>query len=269
MDLAAKSPVEIDKELARLWGEQEQALQRLVSWQRDLEAHQAGRRRYGYQFEEQAEKGIVDNKAKLAAARDEAAPFEAEFARRGGWNRYFLVTNNNGHVHRGMDCNTCFDTTQYAWLIDLADCDEDKMIEEYGEKACTVCFPTAPANPRFHAPGRIDAEAKAARDAEKAAKQAVKDAKAITAPDGSPLKAGGDTFRTKISAQRGLSAAVSNYAYYGPSHPSDFLTEVKVLAEALEAAGIDPKPIIERAEKKAIKEIGGYEGRGYKLPALQ
>ena len=48
-----------------------------------------------------------------------------------------------------MDCTTCFPTTQYGWLVNLADCDEDAMIEEWGEMACTVCFPTAPTNPNY------------------------------------------------------------------------------------------------------------------------
>lgn len=96
-----------------------------------------------------------------------------------GWNRYFLVTNSNGHVHRGMSCSTCFATTEYAWLVELADCDEAEMIEEFGEKACTVCFPDAPANPHFNGPGRRDREAQAARQAEKDARNEAKAAKRL------------------------------------------------------------------------------------------
>lgn len=99
------------------------------------------------------------------------------------WNRYFLVTNANGHVHRGTNCSTCWATTEYAWLPELADCDEDEMIAEFGEKACTVCFPDAPANPHFSSPGRRDREALDARAAEKAARQAVKDAKRLASDE--------------------------------------------------------------------------------------
>lgn len=99
------------------------------------------------------------------------------------WNRYFLVTNSNGHVHRNMGCSTCFPTTEYRWLVELADCDEDAMITEFGEKACTVCFPDAPANPHFNGPGRRDREALAARQAEKDARQAVKNAKRLAADE--------------------------------------------------------------------------------------
>lgn len=67
---------------------------------------------------------------------------EGEFARRGGWNRYYLVID--GHVHRELRCSTCRPTTFYSWLTDLADCDESEMVAEYGEVACSVCFPEAP-----------------------------------------------------------------------------------------------------------------------------
>ena len=109
------------------------------------------------------------------------------------WNRYFLVTNTNGHVHRNMGCSTCFPTTEYAWLVELADCDEDAMIIEFGEKACTVCFPDAPANPQFNGPGRRDREAQAARQAEKDARQAVKNAKRLAADE---------VFRTRYMSDR-------------------------------------------------------------------
>ena len=85
--------------------------------------------------------------AEMARIRDAEKPLTEEYVRRGGWLRYFLVTNTNGHVHRGMNCSTCHFTTTYAWLIDLADCDETAMVAEYGEKACTVCFPDAPTMP--------------------------------------------------------------------------------------------------------------------------
>jgi len=93
------------------------------------------------------------------------------------WNRYFLVTNANGHVHRNQSCSSCYPSTEYAWLPELSGCVEAEMITEFGEKACTVCFPDAPANPAFRGPGRRDREAQAARAAEKAAHQAAKDAK--------------------------------------------------------------------------------------------
>lgn len=96
------------------------------------------------------------------------------------WNRYFLVTNAGGHVHRDMSCSTCFPTTEYAWLPELSGCDEAEMITEFGEKACTVCFPGAPASPAYHAPGRRDRAAQEVRQAEKDARAAEKAARSLT-----------------------------------------------------------------------------------------
>lgn len=92
--------------------------------------------------------GLAKAEAELALIAEENEPLEAIYkAQR--WNRYFLVQNTGGHVHRGMRCTSCFPTTRYAWLTTLSDCDEGQMIEEWGETACTVCFPNAPYHPAF------------------------------------------------------------------------------------------------------------------------
>ena len=86
--------------------------------------------------------------AGLAWIAQAEAPLQAEFDSR-PWRRYFLVLNDNGHVHRGMHCSTCFSTTRYAWIVALSGCDESAMVAEYGTKACTVCFPDAPTLPAW------------------------------------------------------------------------------------------------------------------------
>lgn len=93
-------------------------------------------------------------------ARFNALPFDEDYAAR-RWNRYFLVSG--GHVHRGTNCSSCYITTQYTWLINLADCEELDMVNEYGDLACTVCFPNAPTMPAFM-------KSVADREAEEAAK---------------------------------------------------------------------------------------------------
>lgn len=278
-DLTSKTPVEIDTELARIWTDLGRSAARLNverSVLKDLDkgVRYAGGARY---TREAVEFRIEEHKAEIAKLKAEAKPFEDEYVRRGRWNRYFLVQNDNGHVHRGMDCSTCYPTTQYAWLIDLADCDEAAMIEEWGEKACTTCFPTAPTNPLYHRPARVDREAREARAAEKAAREAAKAEKAIFAPDGRPLRVPDgtyrdgrtgeirtsyETFKTKVAARNALSGAVKDYGWYGPGHPSMFGAKIPVLIEALEAAGIETKPVIERAKKAAAKDGAPYAWEG-------
>ena len=62
----------------------------------------------------------------------------------GGWQRFFLVTNTNGHIHATRACQTCFTTTQFAWLPGLSGLTEADAVAEHGPRLCTVCFPTAP-----------------------------------------------------------------------------------------------------------------------------
>jgi isochorismate hydrolase len=103
------------------------------------------------------------------------------------WTRAFLVIASNGHVHSSMDCNTCFPTTRYNWLVQYSNDDESTIVEDAGQDACTICYPSAPAEV-LNRPSRIvtadkiaKAEAKAERDAKKAARIAKEKANAPTA----------------------------------------------------------------------------------------
>jgi hypothetical protein len=103
------------------------------------------------------------------------------------WTRAFLVIASNGHVHSSMDCSTCFPTTRYQWLIQYSNDDEKTIVEDAGKDACTICYPSAPADV-LNRPSRIvtadkvaKAQAKAERDAKKAARIAKEKANAPTA----------------------------------------------------------------------------------------
>ena len=103
------------------------------------------------------------------------------------WTRAFLVINSNGHVHSSMDCNTCFPTTRYQWLIQYSNDDEKTIVEDAGQDACTICYPSAPAEV-LNRPSRIvtadkiaKAQAKAEREAKKAERIAKEKANAPTA----------------------------------------------------------------------------------------
>jgi hypothetical protein len=216
MDTTTMTPVEIDTELARIYGEAMVIEARIASEVKFIErqtkrANQAPLTSWDQANLDNAKVRLAKYQEQRQAYIAEKAPFEVEYSKR-PWNRYFLVTNSNGHVHRGMNCSTCYPTTEYAWVVDLADCDEAKMVEEYGENACTVCFPNAPSLPSFRGPGRRNQVAKDARAAERQAKADAKAAKAITAPDGSPLKIDtlmgqSETIATEVTARRELSKA--------------------------------------------------------------
>jgi hypothetical protein len=156
------------------------------------------------------------------------------------WTRAFLVINSNGHVHSSMGCSTCFDTTRYNWLVQYSNDDEATIVADAGQDACTVCYPSAPADV-LNRPSRIvtadkiaKAQAKADRDAKRQAKIEKAKASAPTA-SGEPLKVPSswnngkfdyiNTERTAVSEfksnySRSLDAIVTHY-FDGKPHTAE------------------------------------------------
>ena len=176
--LSTMTPVEIDTILAEIWGRINAVTDRIMDQQAKIRTAKKGLR-MGYKHYADvipaAEAKIEALKAEMAPIRAEAAPFEAEYASR-PWTRAFLVTNNNGHVHKDMHCGTCFVTTQYAWMIDYSGKNEAEIVADAGCMACTVCFPSAPVETlalptkMFASPeAKAKAEKKAAAEASKCA----------------------------------------------------------------------------------------------------
>lgn len=237
----------------------------LMTWDEVLEAGDALDEDYKeYIFDPTLAKKVAAEEA-LEANRLRQRDLNQTWAENGRWNRYFIVKNNNGHVHRGMNCTTCYLTTQYGWLIELADCDEAEMVAEYGELACTVCFPDAPTMKGFGdgtsgIAKLVEAE-KAAKQAEKDAKAAAKAAKAITQPDGQPLREKGQsgepgrgmTIKTERAASIALTNALQNVLVFG-YQADNHMPQAHYLAEALAAKrGVTVEEIMKDHEQKARK----------------
>lgn len=205
-DPAGASPNEIDAERNRLDIERTKAqatLDRLIEQCRRLvdlgieDALPELRPRI-----EQARQTIADSEA---AAR----PLDAEFERRGGWTRASLVLNSGGHVHRTTACRTCFATTRFAWLTQFSGHDESEIVEQAGEAACTECYPSAPVDVH-NRPSRIKTPEQLAREVEKVERAKAKAAKAITAPDGTPLRTKGyGQIDTEFTARRSYADALA------------------------------------------------------------
>jgi hypothetical protein len=79
----------------------------------------------------------------LAEIRERTAVLDAEYARR-PWSRFFIVQNNNGHIHSSMNCKTCYVTTGFGWLPELSGKTEADAVRDHGTVLCSVCFPSAP-----------------------------------------------------------------------------------------------------------------------------
>lgn len=95
-----------------------------------------------------------------------------------GWSRFWLVTNTNGHIHSTTSCSTCYPSTQFAWLPELSGQTEAEAVAAQGEILCSVCFPSAPVAWTTGV-RKVVADARADRDAKRAAAAARKADKAL------------------------------------------------------------------------------------------
>lgn len=201
-DLTVLTPAEVDTPLAELYERIYDARadlylnrQRHEQYMAGVEKCEAGDFRYsGYSRDDKYLTRLDDEADKLRDLINDltgrTVPYENEYVRRGGWTRAWLVDNTNGHVHNTMQCSTCYPTTRFGWLPQVSGMTEDGIVELAGEKACTVCYPSAPAevlnNPSaLELPRRR--EERLAREAERAEKQAAKAAKSLSL-DGSVVE---------------------------------------------------------------------------------
>lgn len=207
-NLAEMTPVEIDTILAPIWEREANAQSRIANYKHNeseifakIEKIKRGEKVLrvttaldGIELMEHLAllgRHIVAEGNKLAAAQAEAAPYEAEYARRGGWNRVFLATSHDGHAHKGTECSTCHHgeyRTGFAWLIQYSGKTEAEIVADAGERACTTCYPSAPANAKgtkmFTPDEEEAAKAREAREAERARKAKEAADKSITTPEG-------------------------------------------------------------------------------------
>lgn len=153
------------------------------------------RRRWEYDIED-AQKNIdryqdkIDAEwVKIDALNEEMATYEEEYNRR-PWTRAFVCQ----HIHKSQHCHTLHESSRVYWLPDQSGRTEEEIVDDAGELACTVCYPSAPVD-TLRRPTRIETpEARAKREAreEREAKAAAKSAKAAAAgisnPDGSELR---------------------------------------------------------------------------------
>ena len=262
MDLTTATPQAIDKELYRIHIAIGNASAKIAARRQSLK-----------RLEERGEgnsvaavtvlndiQDAIDLQHKLA---DEAAPYNAEFMRRGCWTRAFLVVNNGtGHVHSTMNCTTCYPTTQYHWLTELSDHDEQDIVDAAGEGACTVCYGSAPVKLRLDRPRAVFTDEERARIAEREKKAQAKvaaAAQAITVDRyWDVTRWTRKTFKTERAATNAIASELSSMVGYGASHPSfpQWQESVNNVAQALKDGGsdYDLEAALEKARKKCRAE---------------
>lgn len=193
-------------------------------------------------------------------------PLDDEYDRRGGWNRAFLVvTNGRGHVHSSMRCSTCYASTRFHWVTEYSNHSETQIVEAAGERACTVCYPSAPVEV-LNRPTQMfsdeEREKQRARE-EREKKRAEREAEAIVV-DGY-IESGREktkTFKSERAATNAISGELGSLVHYGNTHPSsaEWLNNVEVIRKALAEKGVeyDYPTALDRARKRFKRENPGY-----------
>ena len=184
-------PVELDNKISQAYEKLWDKRGRVEMLEGDVERFQdyvdKGREYYIGQLEG-LKKKLEIAKEELRAVKQVVKDLNDQYE---GWNRCFWVQNSNGHIHRSMECATCYPSTRYAWLPDWSDRDEMEIIKAAGEKACSVCYPNAPSEylarksvlePREVIEAREERLRVKQEKAEKAEKAGIKN------PDGSVLR---------------------------------------------------------------------------------
>lgn len=180
------SPAEIDTEIARLQGQ--------------ISNYSAMIARNHSAIQEETLPAAT--RARLLDVIDEASgkrsvlshlvyALQSEYSRRGGWARYYVVDNNNGHLHTHTSCQNTYDTTAWVWMPLMSGLTKAEAVELGGKLTCLSCFPEFRTEiekgrePRFETP-RMK-KTREEREAIAAKKAAEKVTKGITDVDGSPL----------------------------------------------------------------------------------
>jgi len=176
--------------------------------------------------------------SEVAAALLAVTQMEDIYRRPGNrWQRFFPCGNRDGHIHASYrDCPTVRWSTPMAWRPDLSGLTVDEAVEKLGPALCSVCFPAAPVEQRSMTLGQVaDERTRAEREAARAARQAVKDAKQLRMIEQFRDTSGWVT--TVAGALKVLRDEVEYRDYYGhgehPSHAETLAASVRARAVLL------------------------------------
>lgn len=176
----------------------------------------------------------------------------------GCWSRTFVVPG--GHVHSSMDCHSCYPTTRYYWYVEFSGAEESEIVENAGDRACTICYPSAPVDrpTTMYTPderqAKVDAEARAQAKIEREAKRIAKAATASGEPLEIPSMYGTRTeiVKTEVAARKEWNRAED---YKGISSDVDRLYLIQEIIEnaLAEKHGTFPEVMREELQKRYAK----------------
>lgn len=293
-DLTVLPPTEIDAELYVLYAERGRLNHQLTGWFKDLKRKLPKPERGEYtptvdraeaylesvELQPWTRRDIERDLTEIGKASDKVndvkakeEPLNEEFSRRGGWPRAFLVSGIDGHVHSWMNCQTCNhmgQATQFQWMTDYSGSTEEEIVDAAGERACTVCYPTAPVLEKrptkmFSHEEVAAAKAREEREAVRAAKDAKAAAVAVYAADGGELTVPDwynprrrETIKNERAASNKAIDAARHVIQYGDrSLSTPVYREILDLCVTALATkrGVPKEQVLAEIEKKAAKPV--------------
>lgn len=219
----------------------------------------------GWHQSEETERDIQRYKDEIASIHEEMSPLEEVYEQH-RWTRIFLVANPDGHFHKSMYCSTTYPTTAWFWMPEFSGLDEAGLVEQAGERACTVCYPSAPVDKpsTLPHPFREDMDrARREREEAKTKREQERIAKAVTA-SGEPLVVflregdnwSKETLRTERTARIWAVDALADLQTGWITLDADWIEgQVRLVAEALaEKHGTNVEQILTEFRTKAAKK---------------
>ncbi len=265
------NPVEVDTALAKAWEQKSRVFYEIQNLTEQNERFRKSKYSYYADSIVRNEKKIAELSPQFDKLINEIAELEKKYE---GWSRAFLVRNGNGHIHSTMNCGTCYPTTQFLWLTEYSGADEDKIVKDAGEMACSVCFPNAPVDYKYRPCVIADpelVEAKRVRDEAKRVRDEARELKGIKDLDGNPLKVYGfgdyrEPINTLRSAEIWLVNAGFEIATFDPErtwqaekNENRKLDFVRVLAAIAKKKNLSVDEVRAEAEPKIAKKVSQYQ----------
>lgn len=140
--------------------------------------------------------------ARLDELHLEAAPLQT-LAAAGKWTRFVLVMA--GHMHLGTHCSTLRWNTSLFYMPEFSGADEAEVVELAGERACTVCFPSAPVDRPSMLPVDVAAREQARVEREAKAIKLDSERNRFMRDDRQEVRMGDERFKTLRAAENHIS----------------------------------------------------------------
>jgi hypothetical protein len=139
------------------------------------------KRDIAYRARQRDEDLIAELSSKIEGVRTILSKLEGVY-RLYNWNRAYIVPR--GHVHHNRQCHTLYADTEIYPVPECSGLTEDEIVNMAADRACTVCYPSAPVEERsaLMAPGEEERLQVKAEKLTKAQEKKAKEVRVSTSP---------------------------------------------------------------------------------------